>query len=213
MAETGNVEGIALTLHEKIVSGDSLAPGMLAELLVPRIVRSLRRKYHAIPDQHLIDTAVADAMLTYLKAPQKFDKNRGGLIGYMWMAAEGDLLNSLKQMKTRGELQQEEKVVELEPPRAEYRLDEQSDNPESIYSFIEQENSVIEQIGSALPDPIDREIAHLMLEGVRETEEFARILGILDKSVQDQAAIVKRHKDRIKLTLRRKLKGTREFGV
>src|SRR5437762_8884358 len=110
MSNAGDIDGVALTLHEKIVSGDSLGPSMLAELVVPRIVESLRRKYHAVPDQHLIDTAVADAMLTYLRHPEKFDKDRGSLIGYLWMAAEGDLLNSLKQTKTREERHKQEKV-------------------------------------------------------------------------------------------------------
>jgi RNA polymerase sigma-70 factor, ECF subfamily len=212
MSNVGDIDGVALTLHEKIVSGDSLGPSMLAELVVPRIVESLRRKYHAVPDQHLIDTAVADAMLTYLRAPEKFDKDRGSLIGYLWMAAEGDLLNSLKQEKTRGERWREEKVVELQPRPAEYRLEKRADNPEDIYAFVEGQHRVSEQIGSVLADPIDREIAQLMLDGVRETEEFARVLGILDDNDGTRTLIVKRHKDRIKLALRRKLKRSRELG-
>jgi uncharacterized protein with von Willebrand factor type A (vWA) domain len=212
MSSAGDIDDVALTLHQKIVGGDSLGPSMLAELVVPRIVKSLRRKYHAVSDQHLVDTAVSDAMLTYLKAPQKFDKSRGSLIGYLWMAAEGDLLNSLKQAKVRGERQQEEKVVELQPRPTEYRVEKRAGNPEDIYASVEEQHRVSEQIGSVLPDPIDREIAQLMLDGVRETEQFARVLGILGENDRTRTLVVKRHKDRIKLALRRKLKLSRKLG-
>src|ERR1700751_5061161 len=120
MSTSGDIDGIALTLHEKIVAGDPLAPSMLAELVVPRVVERLRRKYHSVRDQHVIDTAVADAMLTYLKAPDTFDRGRGSLVSYLWISAEGDLLNSLKQLKIRGERQQGENVVELLPRATEY---------------------------------------------------------------------------------------------
>ncbi len=206
MSNVGDIDAVALALHEKIVSGDSLGPSMLAELVVPRIVESLRRKYHAVPDQHLIDTAVADAMLTYLKAPEKFDTKRGSLIGYLWMAAEGDLLNFLKQAKTREERHTQEKVVELRPRQAEYRLETRADSPEDLYAFAEEQRKVAEKIASVLADPVDREVAQLMLDGVRETDEFARVLGILDNNHGTRALVVKRHKDRIKLALRRKLK-------
>lgn len=212
MSNVDDIDEVALALHEKIVNGDSLGPSLLAELVVPKVVESLRRKYHAVSDQHLVDTAVADAMLTYLKAPQKFDKARGSLIGYLWMSAEGDLLNSLKQTKTRGERQREEKVVELQPHPTEYRLERRADNPEDTYAFLEENHRVSERIGSVLSDPIDCEIAQLMLDGVRETEEFARVLGIQGENDETRTLIVKRHKDRIKLALRRKLKLSRKMG-
>jgi hypothetical protein len=212
MSTSGDIDGIALTLHEKIVAGDPLAPSMLAELVVPRVVERLRRKYHSVRDQHVIDTAVADAMLTYLKAPDKFDRGRGSLVSYLWISAEGDLLNSLKQLKIRGERQQGENVVELLPRATEYGADEQGENPESIYVRAEEQGRIDEQVYSVLQDSMDREIAHLMLDGVRETNEFARILGILDKDSEEQAQIVKRHKDRIKVALRRNLKA-RYFGI
>jgi len=206
MSNRSDIDGLALKLHEKIVAGDGLATSMLAELVVPEIVERLRRKYHTVRDPHVIDTAVADAMLTYLKAPEKFDKRRGGLLGYLWMSAEGDLLNSLKQLKIRGERQQGENVVELMARPTEYRADKDSGNPESVYARVEEENRVDKEICSVLEEASDREIARLMLDGVRETGEFAAILGIEGKDNEEQAQIVKRHKDRIKLALRRKLK-------
>lgn len=213
MSSTRDINEVALALHEKILRGDSLGPSMLAELVVPKIVESLRRKYHTIPDQHLVDTAAADAIMTYLKAPQKFDKARGSLIGYLWMAAQGDLLNALKRAKGSPDPLREEKVVELQPHSPEYILEAQVGNPEAAYAFLEEQQRVSEQIGSVLDDPTDREIAKLMLDGVRETDEFARILGILDENEGSRTLIVKRHKDRIKLALRRKLKQSKKLGL
>jgi hypothetical protein len=42
-----------------------------------------------------------------------------------------------------------------------------------------------------------------MLEGVRETDEYAHALGIHELSQRDQKIEVKRHKDRIKKFLKR----------
>src|SRR5262245_17257936 len=65
MSPTPEVEQQALELHERILSGDCLAPNILAELLMPRLVEALHRKYLTVQDEHAIHTAVADAMLGY----------------------------------------------------------------------------------------------------------------------------------------------------
>src|SRR5262245_60949952 len=212
MSATLEVEQQALELHEQILSGDCLAPNMLAELLMPRLAEALRRKYHTVKDEHAIHTAVADAMLGYLKAPQKFNRNRGSLVGYLWMAAQGDLLNSLKQARIWEERNTGEEVVELESYAAEHRLNGRHENPEEVYQFIEEQNRVESRISSILSNSIDREVARLMLDGVRETDEFAKVLGVCDKKAEEQAAVVKRHKDRIKLALRRNLNLVRKSG-
>ena len=54
-----------------------------------------------------------------------------------------------------------------------------------------------------LPNAVDREIALLMLENVRDTDSYAHTLGISHLSQDKREAEVKRHKDRIKKTLQR----------
>jgi hypothetical protein len=50
---------------------------------------------------------------------------------------------------------------------------------------------------------IDIKIAELVCAKVRSTVQFAAILGISEAPVVEQKKVVKRHKDRIKLKLKR----------
>jgi hypothetical protein len=68
------------------------------------------------------------------------------------------------------------------------------------------------RISDLLPDPTDQEIVLLMMEGIRETSAYADVLGISDYSVEEQAAIVKRHKDRLKKKLERHIKRSELSG-
>ena len=52
-------------------------------------------------------------------------------------------------------------------------------------------------------NPIDRELAALVLDGVRKTSEYVSVLNLDDMDEVSQRAEVKRHKDRIKKTLTR----------
>jgi hypothetical protein len=59
-----------------------------------------------------------------------------------------------------------------------------------------------------LEEPRDRAILRLMMDGVRETEEYAEVLQVHDLAQEEQREIVKRNKDRIKKTLQRHLRST-----
>ena len=56
----------------------------------------------------------------------------------------------------------------------------------------------------ALPNSADREVLTLILEGVKDTPSFARVLGLGHLPSDQQRRAVRRHKDRITRFLRRK---------
>ena len=65
---------------------------------------------------------------------------------------------------------------------------------------------VKEEVNAIITDEGDRAIVALMLDGIRETRAYAEILALTDKPLEEQALLVKRTKDRIKVALRRGLK-------
>jgi hypothetical protein len=56
-----------------------------------------------------------------------------------------------------------------------------------------------------LPEPKDIEVVLLMMSDVRQTEEYVAVLEIEHLAPQEQAAVVKRTKDRLKKWLQRHL--------
>src|SRR5258708_2197306 len=79
-----------------------------------RLVRGLTVLFPNVPDPHLIDTAVIDAMVNYFNRPEQYDAAALSLYPFLRMAAKGDLLNALRRQK---------RVVELKHPESEHVLE------------------------------------------------------------------------------------------
>ncbi len=176
----------------------------ISNLFLPLLTGALKRKFHYLRDPHLVETVANDALLNYLKHPEKFDPEKRSLIGYLYMDACGNLLNLLKQQQRLAELQRAAMENELKATDRAY-------DPERL--LIEAESSIIKQMGALVTDPVDRELVSLMMEGVRETEAYAEALGLQAIPVAEQAVIVKRHKDRLKAHLRRGINRRRLASV
>lgn len=187
-----------IALHNDLLAGRPTAFTQLAELLQPRICRALARKFFNIDDEHLIQTAVNNAILYYLKSPNKFDAKRGSLINFVWRRAYGNVLNFIKENKKQN------KVVELDDSQTVYS--NETNDGETIEQFLiddEQDNLFYQRLSVLLPDSIDRAILELMMNNERETISFAAVLGISDEPPEEQRIIVKKHKDRIKKFIQR----------
>ena len=204
MNDLDHVNETGAQFHQDLVNGDHLAPSKIAELFLPLLARALHRKFSNIADPHLVDIAVADALLNYLTNPQKFDHRRGKLFTYLWIASQGDLLNRLHQERKNTCRKVDEKVVELQSYATVNRIEAEED-PEAILLLSEESLHVKGEINAIITDEGDRAIIALMLDGVRETTAYAEILGLTDKPLEEQALLVKRTKDRIKVALRRGL--------
>ncbi len=204
MDDLDHVNETGARFHQELVNGDHLAPSKIAELFLPLLARALHRKFHNISDSHLVDIAVADALLSYLTNPQKFDPSRGKLFTYLWIASQGDLLNRLQQERKHTSRKLDEKVVEL-PSYATVNRIQAEEDPEAILLLSEETLRVKEEVNAIITDEGDRAIVALMLDGIRETATYAEILGLKDRPFEEQTLLVKRTKDRIKVALRRGL--------
>lgn len=198
-------------IHERLLANDPIAPAELAEQTVDILVRKLTAKYHYLNDQSLIYDAVSDAILGYIKSPRQFNPSKRGLLGYLQMAAEGDLKNALSKISRRHkrEIVSDDVELTLLGGNISLRRDFMA-NDNSTRKEEQNHNEVKNAIYTLFDNPKDVKIAEMMMDGERSTTAFAAVLGIQELNDIEQKSEVKRHKDRIKKRLERCLKGSHE---
>jgi hypothetical protein len=174
-------------LHKLMLTGDVTAPARIAELFLPILSRKISARSTNV-HPHMIDTAVADALLNYLKNPKMFDPNKLPLGKFLLMAASRDLKNLLSSRAKEVERWGYKETVELEGSASEQVSEESDETRARILNVVNNE--------------IDRKLVSLMADGVRETHAYAEVLGITHLPGKQQAKTVKRHKDRLMKALR-----------
>lgn len=191
-----NLRLIGAKLHEQLLTGSSrVVTSEIAEVFMPLLIKSLRRKYFNVKDVTLIESAVTDAVMTYFAHPERYNPEKSGLFTYLRLRAASNLLNLLAAEKSH-------EFVELEPLNSVNETE--GDDIEELLIQREVNDRVMQQIRQILPDPVDQEVVSLMISGIRDTSSFAEKLNIQHCDPEEQARIVKRHKDRIKVSLKRK---------
>jgi len=195
MTQEADLKELGQALHRRLLTKqDGRVTAEIAEVFLPLLANALHRKFPNLPDPHQAETVAIDSLLRYFAQPEKFDPDKGSLIGYLYLAAYRDLLNLLKHSQ---------KFVELHPRALEHEVSVAvgADNPEA--HLLEEASPIVQRALAKVTDPIDRELVALMMDGVRETAAYAAVLGIADSPLREQEKIVKRHKDRLKKMLQR----------
>ncbi|MCL4299560.1 MAG: hypothetical protein KJ077_27740 [Anaerolineae bacterium] len=195
---------LGYTLHQLLLDGDVTASAQIAEIFMPLVIEHLRRRYPQLHDPDLIDSAVIDTLINYFARPEQYDPTKLTLVGFLRMAANGDLLNLLKRSRKEIKGLHSGKIVELDASTTEHEV-EIPDGVDLEATTLNQYSPVWEWLPRLLPDLIDQEIVLLMLEGIRETDAYAEVLGISDHLPEEQAAVVKRKKDQLKKKLQRNI--------
>ncbi len=196
-----------LNIHARIMTGDMIAPSELAELALPILTDRLNKKYPDIFDPDLVDTAVTDALLNYFAHPDRYKPEKLSVIGYLFMSANGDLLNWLKPKSVERNSIQLDEDVEFGDRYAEIPIEssvavDDANVEDDVFAHLSSIDSRIREIFS---DPRDQELVAMIMDGIRETEEYAKVLGIDHLDYSEQQEIVKKHKDRIKKMITRKI--------
>jgi DNA-directed RNA polymerase specialized sigma24 family protein len=187
--------------HQRILRGDPTAFAQLAELALPHLITFLQRQFVQI-DSHLQETAVIDSLLSYQSHPERYDPQQLPLFAYLRMAARHDLLNALdsKNRERQRLLDIDEPAVQTQLPveslsvTAEFELDEWLEQ----YTDHSRHDLLDTFMAEELEEAADRDLFLLMLNGVRETEPYAEIMGVTHLPVSEQRPEVKRAKDRLK---------------
>jgi len=185
------------TLHLRLLKGeDPCVSAEICEVFLPLLKKAISQRFCNLSDPHLPISFAIDSLMSYLSRPEKFDPARSSLIAYLYIDACGDLLNYLDKQK---------KFVELHATPSEHDMKGLVDEKNPENQLIEQSSVIAEQIVLEITDSADIRFLELMLERVRETEAYAKVLGNDRLDNGKIATEVKRRKDRLKVRLKRKI--------
>jgi len=204
-ADSEDVAARLIELHKKILAGNVTSNSEMAEIVLPILTKRLARIFPSIYDEHLVDTAVTDALLNYFDNPAQFQEKKKSLLSYFLMSAKGDLLNIIRPRKLDVNSSQLNEDVEFGDSYSEENIEghvviaEEDVEAEALIRM----STVYPRLNELFSEPRDRELVTMIMNGIRETEEYAKVLRIEHLNSSQQRDIVKRHKDRIKKTITR----------
>jgi RNA polymerase sigma-70 factor, ECF subfamily len=190
-------------LRERLLAHDPIAAEQAASTYLPSVRRHLVSRAFArgIIDEALINDATVEAVLDYIRHPQKFDPSKSSLATYLNQASWRDLLNALAKDRRQRRGWELTEDVELAIIKR---------NKESEVERIKVEaqtgagrTSDFDRILTHVTSARDRKLLQMMRDGEKRTSAFAAVLGIGELTLTEQKRAVKQHKDRLKQWLKR----------
>jgi hypothetical protein len=181
-------------LHDRLVAGDRTVPELIARNLMEPVVEHLRAKFPRT-DNHLLQQATADAVLDYCEHPDRYNPELTNSVShYVQMIAWRDAANLNRNERRHKRAHQEA----AEDAKKNVRL--VVDDP-SAGKWMEDE---VEAYLKVLPDERDRAFMRLVSSDVQDVQQLAESLGFGRLPQAQMEREVKKAKDRIRATLRRK---------
>ncbi len=190
-------------LHQRLLDRDPLASTDLAEAFLTILKTGLEIR-HPDLEEVLLWEAATSALLNYIERPQTFDPTRLSLPAYLRMSAEGDLRNALAKQNRYYRRNLPLEVVEVLRPVGNYNIEDQFLARQEMLERWQARNQSHARIPPFAPlNELDRRLLALMEAGERRTIVYAAELGLENLSSAGQSRLVKRHKDRLKIMLKR----------
>jgi RNA polymerase sigma-70 factor, ECF subfamily len=174
-------------LHLRVLQGDRLALDLLVEEILHSLLRDLRRAFHRVPFDLIVDAA-EDALLDYAAHPDRFDVARQvPLAWFLRYAAIRNLRNLMRAEERR------------HAREAKYARDLTIIRPTRFSSTAHGpiDHLMRARVLAVAHDDGERRALLRWLDGVRATSAFADALGITHLSPDEQRREVKRFKDRL----------------
>lgn len=189
--------------HQRILHGDVTAFAELCEQALPHLLHFVQT-YFPQADAHIQQSTVIDCLLEYQAAADRYDPAQLGLFSYLRMAVRGDILNAIDSQKRH-----QRRLVDIADPQVQQHIPKTYgvsdtgplDEWLQIHTSVKKQD-VLRALYSEL-DEADRPLLLLMLEGIRDTSQFAAAMGLEDQDILIQRQAVKRAKDRIKKQMQR----------
>lgn len=193
-----------LALHAACVAQEPDALEKLADHYYFPLIDSLRRRNSQWRDLDDFGSAAADAFVSYLKRPDVYDPTRGhSLFKFFVFAAQRDFMNIIKGQKPHNN-RQTSIIVENADNGSEYELPI-SDGSDDQFDQLLSDIVILDQLNVLLDDKRDIQCVNMMMDRVRDRKAFADIYGLSHLPPEEQEHEIKKHKDRIKKQLLRKL--------
>lgn len=209
-----------MALHEQMLAGNPTLLGEVARLVFDPLMATLHHEFRKVSDQVLNEGAV-DALMEYAKEPTGANATTGaGVMGFLVLRAKSRVIDGIRRERHRDQAEggyahgldpsakrSRGNVVELRRARAEHVTDEMSNGLSVPTPDIEERldrEAQIEAVLAGAKNDLDRRLLKMMFAGVRETAEYARVLGIDGEPAELQEETVKRHKDRLLAAAKRR---------
>ncbi|MGC4043416.1 MAG: RNA polymerase sigma factor [Armatimonas sp.] len=194
-----------LTLWDNWRNGkDTTAFNRLFDALAPRILNLIKDRFStsSITD---IEDSVSESFFVLIMHPEKFDPTRATLVTFLFTIARNKLID-----KTRAE--QRYNIISLDilqqEPFSESLFASDEDEVESkaiahiLFAGRDERNEfrpdVQTWLQKTLPDPRDRALFLLSIEGRLTVGAFVELYEAHTLSLEEQRSEMKRHRDRIK---------------
>ena len=149
-------------------------------------------------DPQEIESAILDLILKMWEHPDKYDPDRGKLSAYLKMALRRDLLNRVRKEKTQ---------PDIDPQGVKLLQNKGNDQWREIETRIDRPGKwqrIDQVLDRHFPTEPDRTLVTMMLEGERNRERYAAVMGITDLTGLEWKKTVDRSKDRINKKIKRK---------
>jgi hypothetical protein len=182
-------------LHADVCAGDPTAWSRVFTALLDWLVDWLGFRWSDLRDSERLHDFAVDSIMSYLRAPHRYDPAQSSLLSYLRMDAHGDLLNEHDRLQRAGEAERQVcvEVGDLE----------RKGIPDEYPSDREPPTMTLAQIREVFPDERDRRAVLLLIADERSTEAFAEVWDLADLPPDERFAVVKRNKDRVKARIRR----------
>jgi len=153
------------------------------------IIDALKKKFPK-GDQDDIYEIAFQTVDQFAKSPQRFDSEKNSLTGYVVMDAIGDMLNLISKKSRKKKLTF---LVEDWDAHGNNLVGETSNKDIEEIALGNFES----RLRDLFPNDIDFEFARMMELGIRDTDQYVKLINVENESIEEQRTIVKRHKDRI----------------
>ena len=191
------------SIHQRVLQEDVTAFAELCELALPHLVQFLEKRYPQM-DSASHETVAIDSLLDYQSKADQYDFKKISLYAYLRMAARRDMLNAIEKTNRF-----ESRLADIENPFIQNQmLTEASPHEHTGIDewLIDNTDLSLSEIMKSLDSELDeheKKVFMLMLDGVRDTEAYAKVLGLEKLDKPTQQIEVKRTKDRLVKKLRR----------
>ena len=190
-------------IHDRLLAGDPTAPSDCFELLIDYLIAILRKSMPGNEDELYLD-ACTDVIMSYVQKPQMFKPEVARLSTYLASGARNRLNTALsKRILVRN---RETSLFVVEDRESDAYMGVEMPDPSSTEALVIEDldkRYAAATLLEAITDPLERNVLSLMLDGVRDTQEFAAALGIADEPLETQRRKVKQFKDQLDKSIER----------
>ncbi|MCI0558023.1 MAG: hypothetical protein MN733_05970, partial [Nitrososphaera sp.] len=177
-----------LELHQRLLNRDETASAELFARYMNWLVDALKARYPRIAhyDETLVKDAVSDALFSYIDRPETYNPELKGLKRFLYMSANGDLLNLWRKVQQRTQRETSlEQLVELGRETGNMIIESPDESNKGLDALTMEERW--QQIQELVPDERDLQVIALMSSGVRKTKDYAEALGITELPEAEQS--------------------------